>query len=60
MIAAANNLKIRIGNIENTYIWAPCGEKVWSIAGPEFGEYAGMKIIIDAAVYGLRTSGCQF
>ena len=28
VIAAANNLKVRTGDIENACVWAPCGENV--------------------------------
>ena len=55
-IAAANNLKARIGDIKNACIWAPCGEKMWSTLGPELDENEGVKMLIDAAAHGLKSS----
>ena len=60
VIAAANNLKVRIGDMENARVWAPCGEKTWSAAGPELGEKEGTKTLIDAATRGLKASGRKF
>ena len=46
LIATANNLKVERGNVENACLNAPYGEKSWTIAGPEFGDKAGMKVLI--------------
>ena len=35
-------------------------EKVYFIAGPEFGSLAGHTLIINKALYGLRSSGLRF
>jgi len=35
-------------------------EKVYIIAGPEFGELEGHTLIIFKALYGLRTSGLHW
>ena len=39
---------------------APCWEKVAAIAGPEFGEYEGCVVIIEKALYGLKSSGAAW
>ena len=44
------------GHIGNEFPNAFTDEKVFVIAGPEFGERAGMKIIIWKAIYGLCSS----
>lgn len=47
LLAALNNLNVLIGDIQNTYLCAPCGEKIYTICGPEFGHaFLGRKAII--------------
>ena len=60
LITVANNLQIRVGDIKNAYIQAPCGEKVWSKAGSEFRKYERMKILIEKSLYSLCISERQF
>ena len=59
-IAALNGLKVLAADIENAYLTAPCREKIWTVAGPEFGSDAGKKMLIVRALYGLKTSGAAF
>ena len=40
MVAAFNNLEVKMANILNAYIQAPVLEKVWTTVGLEFGSYA--------------------
>jgi hypothetical protein len=35
---------------------APCGEKVYTICGPEFRKYEGRIRVIVKSLYGLKTS----
>jgi len=44
-------------DIGNTFVNAQCKELVYSIAGPEFGEYEGCIVVIVKALYGLKGSG---
>ncbi len=60
MIAALNDLDIMAGDIGNAYLNAETTEKVYMIAGSEFGERAGRVIIIRRALYGLKSSGAAF
>ena len=60
MIAALNNLDLQAANIENAYLTAPCREKIWTRAGPEFGMDEGKIFIIVRALYGLKSSGAAF
>ena len=54
-IAALNDLSILACDIQNAYLSAPCREKIYCIAGPEFGSESVRK-----ALYGLRSSGASF
>ncbi|KAI2494563.1 hypothetical protein MHU86_19978 [Fragilaria crotonensis] len=55
-----NDLEVKTANIENAYLTAPVGEKIWCRLGPEFGENAGKKAIIVRALYGLKSAGASF
>ena len=59
-IAALNNLDILGCDIQNAYISAPCREKIYCVAGPEFGSEAGKIMLIKRALYGLKSSGAAF
>lgn len=60
MIAALNNLDLLAADVENAYLNAPCREKHWIKAGPEFGSNEGRTYIVVRALYGLRSSGAAF
>ena len=60
MVAALNNLDILIADIGNAYLNADCHEKMYTIAGPEFGSNAGKHIVITRALYGLKSSGAAY
>ena len=59
-IAALNDLKILACDILNAYLTAPCREKFWCTAGPEFGSDRGKTMIVVRALYGLKSSGAAF
>ena len=44
-------------DISSAYLCAKTSEKVCIRAGPEFGPLAGHLLIIDKALYGLKSSG---
>ena len=52
-IAALNDLSILACDIQNAYLSAPCREKIYCVAGPEFGSEAGKTMIVRKALYGL-------
>ena len=52
-----NGLETWATDIGNAYLEAVTQEKVYIIAGPEFGERQGHTLVIFKALYGLRTSG---
>jgi hypothetical protein len=46
--------------IGNAYLEAYTSEKVCNIGGPEFGDREGHILIINKALYGLRSSGARW
>jgi Reverse transcriptase (RNA-dependent DNA polymerase) len=55
-----NDVSIMVADVGNAYLEAKTKEKVYIIAGPEFGELEGHTLVIYKALYGLRTSGARF
>ena len=60
LIAVKNRLGLMAGDIGNAFPTAPNMEKVWTIAGAEFGEQAGSVVEIMRALYGLSTASRAF
>ena len=60
MLAALNDLGIWACDIGNAYLNAPCREKIWTVAGTEFGSDKGKVMIIVRALYGLKSSGAAW
>jgi hypothetical protein len=58
--AELNGLDVMVGDISSAYLEAYTQEKVCFIAGPEFGELQGHLLVIERALYGLRTSGARW
>ena len=48
------------GDVGNAYLESCTQDKVYFIAGAEFGHRAGTTFINEKALYGLRSSGLQF
>ena len=59
-IAALNDLDIRMCDIGNAYLNAKTREKVYIIAGPEWGDKEGETVLIVRALYGLKSSGAEW
>ena len=56
-----NGLSCCAADIGNAYLYSCTREKVYVIAGPEFGsDLEGQTLIIYKALYGLRTSAARF
>ncbi len=60
LIAALNDLDIKMCDIGNSYLNAETRERVYFIAGPEWGSRAGMPVTIVRALYGLKSSGAEW
>ena len=59
-LAAMNGLSCCAADVGNAFLYGKTKEKVYIIAGPEFGEHAGKRMIIDKGLYGLKTSAARF
>ena len=59
-LAELNGLESWSTDIGNAYLEAETKEKVYIIAGPEFGELEGHTLIIFKALYGLKSSGVRW
>ena len=59
-LAEMNQLELWATDIGNAYLEATTSERVYIIAGPEFGELAGHILVIHKALYGLRSSGARW
>ena len=61
LLGELNSLTCCAGDIGNAYLYGRTKEKVYIVAGPEFGpELAGKKLVIVKALYGLRSSAARF
>ena len=54
-IAELNDLDILACDIQNAYLTALCRENIWTKAGPEFGSEEGTTMIVNMALYGLKS-----
>ncbi len=60
LLAALNDLNVKVGDVHNAYITAPITEKVWSVLGLEFSIDASKSAIIVHALYELKSAGAVF
>ena len=60
MIASLNDLDLFACDIGNAYLNADCREKLWTVAGSEFGSEKGTVMLIVRALYGLKSSGAAW
>jgi hypothetical protein len=60
LIAELNEMKIWATDIGNAFLESRTNEKVYVVAGGEFGELKDHVLIIVGALYGLRTSSKRF
>jgi hypothetical protein len=60
LMAALNDLNVKVGHVLNTHITAPIAKKVWTIPESEFGIDAGKSAIIVCPLYGLKSAGATF
>ena len=61
LLAALNGLAVCAADIGNAYLNADCAEKIYTVAGKEFGAMLEGKVLIVAkALYGLKSSGAAW
>ena len=54
------NLKCVTGDVGNAFLTAFTSEKIYVVAGPEFGEFEGQIMIMEKAVYGTKMAALCF
>jgi Reverse transcriptase (RNA-dependent DNA polymerase) len=59
-VAALNDLQVLGADVQNAFLTAPNKEKVWMIAGPEFGADEGKYFLVARALYGLKSASFSF
>lgn len=59
-LATMNNLLVCAADVGNAFLYGTTREKVYVIAGPEFGEHAGKRMIVQKGLYGLKSSAARF
>ena len=59
-LAELNGMEAWATDISSAYLEATTDEKVYIVAGPEFGDRAGHILIVRKALYGLRTSSIRW
>jgi hypothetical protein len=59
-LSELNGMELWAIDIGNAYLEAYTAEKLYIVAGPEFGELKGHMLIISKKRYGLRTSGLRW
>ena len=60
VLGAINNLDVCAADISTAFLHGKTRERVYIIAGPEFGEDAGKRLIVDRSCYGLKSSPARF
>ena len=59
-LSELNNLELWGADVSSAYLEAKTNEKVYFVAGDEFGDKRGHTMVINKALYGLRTSGLRW
>ena len=54
MIAALNNLEVKLGDILNVFVQVPIIEKVWTTLSPELSKDISKTAVIVRALYDLK------
>ena len=56
LIAELNDLEVMAADVGNAYLHGYTKEKIYTVAGPEFGDLQGLILICIKSLYGLKTS----
>eukprot|EP00957_Ditylum_brightwellii_P185649 14134862-Ditylum_brightwellii.AAC.1 len=60
LLAVKHDLGIMAGGIGNEFCTAPCMEKIWMVAGNQFGNKKGSIVILKQAMYRLKIASASF
>ena len=58
--AELNGLEVHAADVGNAYLESKTKEKLYLVAGDEFGERSGHTLLVFKALYGLRSSGLRW
>ena len=56
LVAEPNDLKVMAADVGNAYLHGYTKEKIYTVAGPEFGDLQGLILICVKSLYGLKIS----
>jgi len=59
-LAALNGLQVLAADCEGAYLNAAPREQLYTVCGPEFGEFKGRYAIVVRAIYGARSSASSW
>ena len=59
-LVSLNDFPVKVADIQNSYRKAPVIDKILTVLGCEFSEYAASNSIVVCALYGLKISGAAF
>ena len=60
VLAQIYDLQCIAGDVGNAFLTAYTSEKIYIVAGPEFGELEGRIMKMEKAVYGTKTAALRF
>ena len=61
LLAQLNGLQVCAGDVSCAFLQSQCKEKIYTIAGPEFGpKLQGQVLVMNKSIYGLRSASASF
>ncbi len=60
VLGSMNKLEVCAADISTAFLYGKIQEKVYIIAGKEFGKHAGKRLLVEGGIYGLKTSAACF
>ena len=60
LVVALNDIEVQSADVQNAFLTAPVLEKMWMVAGPEFGPEQGKNMIVVRALYVLKSASASF
>ena len=61
LLAQLNGLQVCAGDVSCAFLQSQCKEKIYTIAGPEFGpKLQGKVLMMNKSIYGLRSASASF
>ena len=61
LLAQLNGLQVCAGDVSCAFLQSQCKEKIYTIAGPEFGpKFQGKVLVMNKSIYGLCSASASF